>query len=180
MIRKIRLQQKFFGNRLKLLIGIMTVLMGACLFADQCVAEKRVVGFIEKVRVYPEKLLFHAKMDTGARNSSLDIERLQLFKRNGKDWVKFTVIDRNKKKMTLERPVLRIAKVKLRGGKLQERPVVALDLCIGRIVKSVEVNLVDRTHFIYPLLIGRSYLRGEFVVDSEKKFKIEPNCSLPW
>ena len=179
MITKIRLQQKFFGNRLRLLIGIMTVLMGACLFADQCVAERRVVGLIEKVSVYPEKLIFYAKLDTGARHSSLNADRLQLFKRNGKDWVRFSVVDRKKKEMTLERPVLRLAKVKQRDGKLQERPVVAMNLCIGRIVKNVEVNLVDRTHFIYPLLIGRSYLKGEFAVDPAEKFTTKPNCVVP-
>jgi len=161
-------------------IGFITILIGTCLFADQVFADKKVVGFIEKVRVYPEKLLFHAKMDTGARHSSLDTDRLQLFKRNGKEWVKFTVIDRNKKEMTLERPVLRTAKIKMRNGKLQLRPVVALDLCIGRTVRKVEVNLVDRDFFLYPLLIGRSFLRGEFLVDSQKKFKTEPNCSLGW
>jgi hypothetical protein len=158
--------------------GFITILIGTCLFADHSFAEKKVVGVIEKVIIYPERLLFHGKMDTGARHSSLDAEHMQLFKRNGKDWVKFTVVDRNKKEMTLERPVLRSAKVKQRDGKLQMRPVVALDLCIGRTVKRVEVNLVDRDFFLYPLLIGRSFLRGEFLVDSQKKFKTEPDCSF--
>lgn len=163
-----------------MLTGFITILIGTCLFAGQGFAQLKMVGVIEKVIVYPEKLLFHAKMDTGARHSSLDADRVQLFQRNGKEWVKFTVIDRNKKKMTLERPVVRTAKVKMRNGKLQLRPVVELDLCIGRTVRKVEVNLVDRDHFLYPFLIGRSYLKGEFAVDSGKKFKTEPNCSLGW
>jgi len=174
------MRNQFFGNKLQMITSFITILIGSCLFAEQGFAEKKVVGVIEKVIIYPEKLLFHAKMDTGARHSSLDTDRLQLFKRNGKEWVKFTVIDRNKKEMTLERPVLRTAKIKMRNGKLQLRPVVALDLCIGRTVRKVEVNLVDRDFFLYPLLIGRSFLRGEFLVDSQKKFKTEPNCSLGW
>jgi hypothetical protein len=173
------MQTQFFGNKLRTFIGFITILIGVWLFPDQVFAEKKVVGLIEKVKIYPEKLLFHAKLDTGARHSSLNADRLQLFKRNGKNWVRFHVVDRNKKEMTLERPVLRFAKVKQRDGKLQERPVVALDLCIGRIVKNAEVNLVDRTYFIYPLLIGRSYLKGEFAVDPEEKFTTKPDCTIP-
>ncbi len=173
------MQKKFFGNGLRLFIVLMTVLLCTCFFPDQGAAEKRVVGLIEKVKIYPEKLLFYAKLDTGARHSSLNADRMQRFKRDGKDWVRFTVVDRNKKAMTLERPVMRTAKVKQRDGKLQERPVVLLNLCIGRIVKNVEVNLVDRRHFIYPILIGRSYLKGEFAVDPEEKFTAKPDCTMP-
>jgi len=173
------MQQKFFVNGLRLFIVFMTFLIGACLFPDQGVAEKKMVGLIEKVKVYPEKLLFYAKLDTGALNSSLNADRVQLFKRDGKDWVRFTVIDRKKKEVTLERPVLRIARVKQREGKFQERPVVLLNLCIGRIIKNVEVNLVDRNRFIYPLLIGRSYLIGEFAVDPAVKFTTKPDCIVP-
>jgi len=179
LIMKISMQQKFFGNGRWLFIFFMAVLMGVCFFADQGFAERRVVGLIEKVRVYPEKLFFYAKLDTGAFNSSLNADRMKFFQRNGKEWVRFTVVDRKKKEMTLERPVLRISKIKQRDGKVQKRPVVSLNLCIGRIVKNVEVNLVDRTHFIYPLLIGRSYLKGEFAVDPAEKFTTEPNCIVP-
>jgi len=174
------LKTQFFGSRLRILPGFIIILIGTSLFASICFAQKTVVGVIEKVIIYPEKLLFHAKMDTGARHSSLDTDRLQLFQRNGKQWARFTVVDRNQKKMDLERPVVRTAKVKMRSGKLQLRPVVELDLCIGRTVRKVEVNLVDRDYFLYPLLIGRSYLKGEFIIDPEKKFKTEPNCSLGW
>jgi hypothetical protein len=52
---------------------------------------KQVAGWLEKVRVYPGNLVIYAKMDTGAKYSSLNASNLTPFMRNGHQWVRFRV-----------------------------------------------------------------------------------------
>ncbi|WP_369821267.1 RimK/LysX family protein [Oleiphilus sp. HI0080] len=41
---------------------------------------------------------------------------------------------------------------------------------MGNIEMRTEVNLNDRSEFVYPLLIGRSFLEGHAVVDTSQRF----------
>ena len=142
--------------------------------------EQQVCGWLERVQVFPGDLVFRAKMDTGAKHSSLNARNIVPFEKNGDPWVRFVVRDRNRKKLTVERPMVRTAEIKLRGKqkRTQERPVIILGLCLGTTYKEVEVNLVDRRHFNYQMLIGRSYLQGDFLVDVVRKFTLTPNCRI--
>ncbi|WP_308700608.1 RimK/LysX family protein, partial [Pseudomonas ceruminis] len=61
---------------------------------------------------------------------------------------------------------------------LSRRPVVDLELCLGDEKRTVEVNLVDRSSFNYPLLVGAKALR-EFkaAVNPAKRFTAgKPDC----
>ena len=51
-----------------------------------------------------------------------------------------------------------------------------LGICLGTIYKEVEVNLVDRSHFNYQLLIGRNFLIDSFLVDPSLTFSTKPKC----
>ena len=64
----------------------------------------------------------------------------------------------------------------MKNGDKQERDVIELDLCLGNIKKTVNVSLVDRSHFKYQLLVGRSFLRSEFLVDPDKQNLLTPSC----
>ncbi len=131
---------------------------------------------MEKVRIYPENLVIHAKLDTGARNSSLNAPQVQVFKRQGEAWVRFDVTDRRGKTATLERRLHRITKIRQHDRPPDFRLVVSLSICLGDTFKVVEVNLRDRSDFNYQMLIGRSFLNEDFVVDSSVKFTKRPKC----
>jgi hypothetical protein len=137
---------------------------------------KEIVGWLEKVRIYPGNLVIHAKLDTGARNSSLNASHVTVFERDGEQWVRFDVSSRYGKTVTIERKVQRVVKVKRHGAKPQIRFAVLLGICLGDVYKEVEVNLVDRSGFIYQMLIGRSFLAGNFIVDPAAKYTSKPNC----
>jgi len=81
------------------------------------------VGLIEKVSLIPSDLVFEAKMDTGAATSSVHAENIQNFQRDGKDWVRLTVINKNGVKLDFERSVVRIAKIKRAGTEVAEGPI---------------------------------------------------------
>ena len=58
------------------------------------------------------------------------------------------------------------------------RPVIELDLCMGKVKRTIEVNLTDRTAFQYPLLIGSDALtRFGALVDPSRTFIAgKPGC----
>jgi len=137
---------------------------------------KEVVGWVEKVRIYPGNVVIRAKLDTGARNSSLNASHITEFTRNGEEWVRFEVTGRNGKTVTIESKVHRVAKVKRQDEKPERRLAIVLGICLGSFYKEVEVNLVDRSHFIYQMLIGRSFMRGKLIVDPSATYTTKPIC----
>jgi hypothetical protein len=139
---------------------------------------KAVVGWLEKVRIYPGNLVIHAKLDTGARNSSLNASHVTVFERDGEQWVRFDVTSRYGKTVTIERKVERVVKIKRHGAKPNKRFAIRLGVCLGDSYKEVEVNLSDRSGFLYQMLIGRSLLTGSYVVDPSAKYTTKPNCRV--
>jgi len=142
-------------------------------------AEKITAGWIEPVQITPGGLVLDAKLDTGATTSSLNCQCSEPQQRGGKDWVRFSVQGKDGKMVDLEREVVRKAKIKRHFGDKQERLVVKLGLCLGQVYKEVEVTLVDRTGFSYPLLIGRNFLTGNILVDSGVERTTSPSCKVP-
>jgi hypothetical protein len=138
-------------------------------------SEKIVVGWVERISITPE-LILHAKMDTGADYCSLHVEDIQPVKRDGEKWVRFKVINRMGESISMERKVLRTAKIKRKENDSQKRYVVSMGICLGNIYKEVQVNLVDRSGFKFHMLVGRNFLRDSFVVDCSLQYTREPLC----
>jgi hypothetical protein len=138
--------------------------------------DKLVVGWLEKVCIYPGNLIINAKLDTGARNSSLNASHITEFVRNGKQWVRFNVTNRYGNTATIEKKIHRIVKIKDHDGTPQLRLAILLGISLGSFHKEVEVNLADRSYFNYQMLIGRSFLAGNVIVDPSVKYITKPIC----
>ena len=108
-----------------------------------------------------------AKIDSGARTSSLHGHVIEEFERDGQRYVRFSVD-------FLERGVRQICEavhVDIRGitssnGETQRRYVIKTPLRIGDVEFRAEISLADRSDMKFPMLIGRSSLRRRFFVDS--------------
>lgn len=133
-------------------------------------------GWVERARVEPSGIELQAKLDTGAKTSSLNAVEIEAFLLDGEDHVRFRVQNKAGDSVELVRPVVRQASIRRHFGASQRRPVVRLTICVGDLSRETEVNLVDRAGFDYPLLIGRSYLEGNFLVDPGATFTLEPRC----
>jgi hypothetical protein len=133
---------------------------------------KLLVGEIERVKLIPPEKVFYARIDTGATTSSLDAKEIEIFERNGNRWVRFKVIDpENHTAHIMEEPVVRKASIiQSTTAEADRRPVVKLQLQLGRLTVMDEFTLVDRTHLDYQILIGRNILRDLVVVDVAQKF----------
>lgn len=138
--------------------------------------ETLVAGWLERVILSPQKLVFTAKLDTGAKHTSLNASDIEVFDHDGGRWVRFSVTDRKGRSALFERPLVRMAQVKLRDEGLQSRPVVYMEICLGRFRRTAEVNLVDRSYFNYQMLIGRSFLKTGVAVDASRTFVTRPHC----
>ena len=155
----------------------LTVLFGSILsFSPTGAQNKDIVGRIERVRIYPGDLVLRAKLDTGARNSSLSAPSITKFEKNGETWVRISMKNHKGEEATIERKIIREATIKQKNRDSEKRPVIMLGICLGRKYREVEVNLVDRSEFNYQLLIGRSFLIGHLIVDPELKYTVEPDC----
>jgi hypothetical protein len=159
------------------LVGIVAVLVGSAGQSSGAGEDKLTVGWVEKVRLFPGNVVVHAKVDTGADNSSLNVPKMEEFIRDGARWVRFDFTTRDGKTVTFERDVVRVAKIKRHKGKRQERIVVRLGICIGNVYREAEVNLVDRSRFKYEMLIGRSFMGDKLLVDPSKKYTRDPLCT---
>jgi len=146
------------------------------LSAEEQPSEKQIVGWIENIKIFPGNLNIRAKLDTGAKHSSLNATNIKKFKRDGDEWVRFSVINKRGVSFDFEEKVIRYTKIKEFAATLQIRPVIRLWFCIGGMMQIAEVNLTDRSHYNYQVLIGRSFLAGRLIIDPEKTFTVKPSC----
>jgi len=138
--------------------------------------ERQTVGWVEKAIVVPGNLQLKVKRDTGALNSSLNAGQIEEFTRNDENWVRFSVTNWQTHTATLEKKLIRTARIKEHDRASNQRPVIQLGICLANVFKEVEVNLVDRSNFKYQMLIGRSFLQGSFVIDPARTFTVKPQC----
>lgn len=148
-------------------------------------AEPTLYGRYEYIGVPEIGETLQAKMDTGALTASLSAKDIEMFKRDGEDWVRFRLATKGASDKVYEHKVARISKIKTRAEEDDEesadpskRPVVDLELCLGKVKRTVEVNLTDRSSFNYPLLIGAKALRefGAAVNPARRYTADKPDC----
>lgn len=112
-----------------------------------------------------------AKIDTGARSSSLHVERQWRFVEQGVPWIGFDIKPRRHKDAVVQAmlPLLEERTVSDSGGHRTLRPFVLATIEVGGQSRQVEINLADRRGMLFPLLLGRSALAG-FAVHSHSSF----------
>jgi len=114
-----------------------------------------------------------AKIDTGARTSSLHAFDVEEFEREGEAWVRFRVNPwqhTNADATIVECPVHDRRAVRSSSGHAQQRLVVLLAIrLVDQLVVS-EVTLSNRDEMGFRMLIGREALRRGFIVDPARSF----------
>ena len=108
--------------------------------------------------------LLTAKVDTGARTSSLHAEELEVVGIDGRHVARFVVRTR-KAEHRCECPVRDERHVKSSSGHEELRIVVETPCVVYGYQWPIELTLTDRTAMRYPMLLGRQALQGRFVVD---------------
>lgn len=134
---------------------------------------KTVIGRNEWVWLDPLQRNLKARIDTGALTSSLNATDIQNFERDGRNWVRFRVPDEEHPDGgdLYEAPLVRHVRIRQAAAdELDRRPVVTLQVRLGGHVDVAEFNLTNRENMLYPLLLGRNFLRDLMLVDVARKF----------
>ena len=142
-------------------------LMFSALYTGPLMANttKTVFGYIEKATLVDKDLTVSAKLDTGAKSASLNATNIKEIERNGKTYLSFTVPSKAGDKH-FECAYIGKVNIKNRAEETLtipsklirqsvKRPVVLMAVKLGKQTKIIRVNLTNRKHFIYPMLLGR-------------------------
>ncbi len=136
--------------------------------------DKVVLGEVEKVYFPVHQISLNARIDTGAKRSSIHAENIVPFERDGKSWVHFDMLNEKNERIKVKKEVVRKIKVKRHLEEGQRRYVVKMRLNISSLSYLVEVSLTDRGQYEYPVLVGRNYLKGNAIVDPSLKYTQKP------
>jgi hypothetical protein len=137
--------------------------------------EKTLVGWNEYVDLpdWGIKRL-GAKIDTGARSSALHVEDLEVLPRGR---IRFHVVvhrEYRDRHVHVVAPISRRARVRSSNGLFESRYFVKTRMKLGRVEKEIEISLVDRGRMIHRMLLGRTALSGDFIVDVSRRHIQDP------
>lgn len=136
--------------------------------------KKQIVGWREVVAL-PELGIsgIPAKIDTGARTSSLHAVNIDLFDRDGEEMARFD-LDFGGGRPFRHCEAVRVAHrtITSSNGATEERLIVKTILSMGGQDFRAEFSLADRSDMVFPMLIGRTALRRRFLVNPGRSFLI--------
>lgn len=150
--------------------------------AETGMDERVIYGWVEWVVVEPSMIPAKAKLDTGAKTSSLHAKNIEWFEKDGKDWVRFQFSPntklsskriregKTKNYVTIEAPLHRSTLIKQHKRPSVERPVILHKFRLDDREYEAEFTLTDRSRFIYPVLLGRRFLEKTALVDPARTY----------
>ena len=155
---------------------------------ENSVPEK--LGFVEWVVLEETGLRLKARLDTGAKTSSLHAVNVEPFEKDDEEWVSFQLPladhqdqenaggpDLEEVILEFSLPVERTVKIKRKGAPSQRRYVVNMEFCIAGTTHKTEFSLTDRSKFSYPALLGRRFMSDDnILIDSSEAFISQTEC----
>ncbi|MBA6391316.1 ATP-dependent zinc protease [Colwellia sp. BRX10-3] len=136
--------------------------------------QKAIIGRLETIAL-PELAItdIQVRVDTGAKTSSLHVDNIVKFKKNGKIMVKFDLhpdVYNVEEIVSCEAPIHDIRRVKSSNGTSEQRYVISTPVQLGDTLWPIEITLTDRSDMSYLMLFGREAIGNKFLVDPSKVF----------
>lgn len=136
--------------------------------------KKRLIGALEYCDL-PELAIndLTIRVDTGATTSSLHVDNIDEFEKEGKLWVSFDIhpdIHNVDSIVRREAQVVAQKKVKSSTATLERRYVIDTEIVMREESWRIQLTLTDRREMTYLMLFGREAMNGRFVVDPELEF----------
>lgn len=118
-----------------------------------------------------------AKIDSGARTSALHVESLEEYQRDGRQWLRFSVLTgrRGAAPVLCEAAAIDQREVSDSGGHVTLRWFIQIEFELAGQRWVAETNLTSRRDMLFPLLLGRNALGGRFIVDPGATYR----CGRP-
>lgn len=109
-----------------------------------------------------------ARVDSGAKTSSIHAFNIVQFKRDGKNWVSFEVHPLQNNRRTIircERPIVDRRIVKSSSGEAEKRYVISAPIKMAGQTWDIEMTLTNRDSMGFRMLLGREAMNGRILVD---------------
>ncbi len=143
-------------------------------WASEGISARGCVGWREWVSLPDLNLPFvEAKVDTGARNSSLDATIVEAFRRRRQAWLRFVVfsdIDLSSAGSIVEAKLSGYREVRSSNGGTESRPVIETEIRLAIDTWTIELTLSSRRAMGFRLLLGRSAIENRYLVDASKSY----------
>lgn len=123
------------------------------------------IGWREWVELPEWGLWLKAKIDTGAKSSSLDVEDIQVLSGNR---ISFGIhrLRKTDQLTHVEAELVRTIAVRSSNGQRQNRYVVRTILRLCGVEKPILITLASRRRMIHRMLLGREALADDFLIDA--------------
>lgn len=109
-----------------------------------------------------------ARVDSGAKTSSIHASNIEVFSKDGDDWVRFEVDPIQDHPDTLikcEAKLLRSKLVKSSMGASEERLMIRTRLTLGKDTFTIKLTLASRDTMNYRMLLGREALNHRYLIN---------------
>jgi hypothetical protein len=130
------------------------------------------IGRRERV-IFPEWDIprVRAKIDTGAYSSALGVQEQELFERDGRPMVRFSILRKRSggRLAVIEALVVGLVTLRTSSGRREVRTLIEPLVCLGPITSRIRLTVTDRSRMRCPMLLGRQALAGRFLVDVRQK-----------
>ena len=117
--------------------------------------------------------LVKAKIDTGARSSALHAFAIEPYRKGGERWVMFAIHPIQKQtdiSIECHAPIKDRRIVSDSGGHKQHRYVIETQLILGKKTIKAEMTLTNRDSMLFRMLIGRTTMSDQFIIDPHASF----------
>ena len=114
-----------------------------------------------------------ARIDSGAKTSSIQASKIKIFEKDLEKWVRFEVypVQENRSISVLcQAKVEDMRQVKSSQGVAEKRPVIKTKVQIADQSFEIELTLANRETMEYRMLLGREAINGRYLVDPSKSF----------
>lgn len=114
-----------------------------------------------------------AKVDTGARSSSIHAVDLEIYERNQLEHAKFKIYpDQKDDKMATvcQAEIMEYREIRSSNGQSERRPVILTDVVLLGERWPIELTLTNRDEMGFRMLLGRESFRDRFLVDAGRSF----------
>lgn len=133
------------------------------------------IGWREWLKL-PDLGILHikAKIDTGARTSALHAFYVDPFLYHDVQWVRFGIHPQQGNSdavVDCKAPVKDLRTVTDSGGHKEDRYVIETRLSLGTVTWPAEITLTNRDSMKFRMLLGRTALKGNFLVDSSTSYR---------
>jgi hypothetical protein len=136
--------------------------------------ELKIIGWREEISL-PDLGIkkIKAKVDSGARTSSLHAFDVEIYKRGQNEYAKFSIHPEqksSKNERECRAKILEFRKVKSSNGHTELRPVILTTVQLMGEEWEVEMTLTNRDEMGFRMLLGRESIRKKFLIDTGNSF----------